>query len=112
MKPTTALAAAPRPTTLSPLPNVTLVAPPTAAPANATTSAAPTITTTAPPNECSSLLEPGDVNTIIFNSDPLDQLVFFSLKDIPSAVGSLFVTDRPWDGENFVTGEGTLEVGS
>jgi hypothetical protein len=111
MEPIGATASSPTPTNLPPVPTVTLEAPaPTMAPANATTSVMPTITTTNPPNECSSLLAPGDVNAIIFNSDPLDQIVFFSLKDIPSTVGSLFVTDRPWDGENFVTGEGTLEV--
>lgn len=68
-----------------------------------------TISPTATPNACSSL-EPGDVNVIIFNSDPVDQIVFFPLNNIPESVGSLFVTDRAWDGEKFATTEGTLEV--
>lgn len=68
-----------------------------------------TISPTATPNACSSL-EPGDVNVIIFNSDPVDQIVFFPLNNIPESVGSLFITDRAWDGEKFASTEGTLEV--
>jgi endonuclease I len=68
-----------------------------------------TMPPTATPNACSSL-EPGDVNVIIFNSDPADQIVFYTINDIPASVGSLFVTNRVWDGEGFVTEDGTLEV--
>jgi endonuclease I len=68
-----------------------------------------TLPPTATPNACSSL-EPGDVNVIIFNSDPADQIVFFPINDIPGSVGSLFVTNRAWDGEGFVAEGGTLEV--
>jgi endonuclease I len=69
----------------------------------------PTNPPTASPNECSALA-PGDVQALIFNSDPLDQIVFFPVSDIPESVGSIFVTDRAWNGTDFVTDEGTIEV--
>jgi len=74
---------------------------------------APTASPTASPNECSELL-PGDVSVIIWNSDPEDQLVLFPVSRIPEGVGSIFVTDQPWDGTQFVhtDQEGTLEVSS
>lgn len=69
----------------------------------------PTMSPTASPNECSSL-SPGDVNVVIFNSDPVDQMVFFPVSDIHESVGGIFVTDKAWNGTDFVTDEGTLEV--
>jgi hypothetical protein len=36
--------------------------------------------------------------------------VFYPLNDIPASVGSLFVTNRGWDGKGFVGDDGTLEV--
>lgn len=63
---------------------------------------------TLPPNACS-LLEPGDLQVVIMNTDPLDQLVFLPLADIDEAIQKLYVTDRAWDGNSsFVTDEGTL----
>jgi endonuclease I len=69
----------------------------------------PTNPPTATPNECSAL-SPGDISALIFNSDPLDQIVFFPVSDIPESIGSIFVTDRAWNGTDFVTDEGTIEV--
>jgi endonuclease I len=69
----------------------------------------PTNPPTASPNECSAL-SPGDVQALIFNSDPVDQIVFFPVSDIRESVGSIFVTDRAWNGTDFVTDEGTIEV--
>lgn len=66
---------------------------------------------TATPNECSAL-SPGDVHVLIFNSDPVDQMVFFPVSDVAESVGSIFVTDQAWNGTDFVTDEGTLEVRS
>jgi endonuclease I len=71
---------------------------------------APTMSPTATPNSCSGL-GPGDVHVLIFNSDPIDQIVLFPVIDIPADVGSIFVTDMAWNGTAFVTtDEGTLEV--
>lgn len=71
----------------------------------------PTNSPTATPNACSSL-EAGDVQVLIFNAgtDPTDEIVFFTVSAIPEEVGSLFVTDRAWNGTDFVTDEGTIEV--
>lgn len=91
------------------VPTVTLPEAPIATPVVNEATSVPTLGPTPSPNECS-FLEPGDVNVIIFNSDPLDQIVFFTLKDLGASVGSLFVTDRAWDGQDFVTDEGILEV--
>lgn len=63
---------------------------------------------TATPNACSAL-EPGDIQMLIWNSDPVDQMVFFPVSDVPESVGSLFVTDQSWNGTHFVGEEGTLE---
>jgi len=71
---------------------------------------APTAPPTAAPNACSELL-PGDVQILIWNASPLNELVLYPVSRIPADVGSLFVTDRAWDGTQFVdNGEGTLEV--
>lgn len=69
----------------------------------------PTSSPTATPNECSSL-EAGDIPLFLYNSDNPDQVVFFPLKDIPASVGSLFVTDNAWNGDEFLSDEGILEV--
>ena len=55
-------------------------------------------------------LSAGDISALIFNSDPIDQIVFFPVSDISESVGSIFVTDRAWNGTDFVTDEGTSEV--
>jgi endonuclease I len=71
----------------------------------------PTAPPTATPNECTSI-EPGDISIIIFNSDPTDQIVFFPVQPVRESVGSLFVTDRAWNGTAFANSdeEGTIEV--
>lgn len=69
----------------------------------------PTLAPTATPNACSALL-PGDLPVFILNSDDPDSVLFYSLADLPEELDSLFITDRPWDGEKFVGDEGTLEV--
>jgi len=69
----------------------------------------PTMPPTAAPNACSELL-PGDVQVLIWNSNDDDQIVLFPVSQILEEVGSIFVTDQAWDGEQFVGNEGTLEV--
>lgn len=71
----------------------------------------PTSSPTAEPNECADLL-PGDVQIVIWNSDPVDELVLFPVSRIVEGVGSIFVTDKAWNGEQFDPNsiEGTLEV--
>ena len=65
---------------------------------------------TATPNDCTSL-EPGDVQILMVNSDAPDQIAFFTLDIVPYGVRQLYVTDKPWDGSQFVeNGEGTLVV--
>lgn len=70
----------------------------------------PTEAPTATPNECSGL-RVGDVMVFGFNSVDPDQILFFPLFNIPSGVGSLFITNRPWNGEEILDGPGgTIEV--
>jgi endonuclease I len=71
----------------------------------------PTAPPTATPNECTNI-SPGDISIIIFNSDPTDQIVLFPIQPVDEAVGSLFITDRAWDGTEFTNSdvEGSVEV--
>jgi endonuclease I len=66
---------------------------------------------TATPNACTDL-DPGDVSILIFNSDPVDQVVLFPVVDLPASIGSLYVTDKAWNGTDFCTNEGVIEVRS
>lgn len=69
-----------------------------------------TMSPTASPNACQDV-EPGDLQIIMSNAEGQDQLAFFTLDNIPSAVGTIYVTDRPWDGTTLLdNGEGTLQV--
>lgn len=70
-----------------------------------------TMSPTATPNDCSAL-QAGDVAILIFNSDPVDQIALFPLVDISPSVGSLFITNRAWNGTDFCNNneEGTIEV--
>lgn len=70
---------------------------------------APTPSPTATPNPCRELLSPGDIPIFLVNSDDPDQVVFLPTVDINPSVGSLFLTDNPWDGEQFLSTEGTFE---
>ena len=64
-----------------------------------------------PPNKCQEL-EPGDIVVFLLTSDDPDGLAFFPLVDISPDVQSLYLTDKPWDGEQLVENgdESTLEV--
>lgn len=65
---------------------------------------------TATPNECQSL-EPGDIQIVLFNSDDPDQVAFYTLNNFPQDVGTLYVTDQPWNGTHLLeNGEGTIAV--
>lgn len=65
---------------------------------------------TATPNLCQDL-SPGDIQIILVNSDDPDQIGFFTLDNIRHGVGTIYVTDRPWNGTNFLeNGEGTIAV--
>jgi hypothetical protein len=69
-----------------------------------------TLSPTATPNACQSL-QAGDIQIIMANSDDPNQIAFFTLDEIPAAVGSIYVTDRPWDGSQLLdNGEGTVSV--
>jgi len=75
-----------------------------------TTSMTPTFSPTYSPNACQNVL-PGAVQIILVNSEAPDQLGFFALDNIPQAVDALYVTDRPWDGQQLLdNGEGTIMV--
>jgi endonuclease I len=65
---------------------------------------------TATPNECSSL-KGGDAMVFLVNSDEPDQVIFFPLVEIPATVGSLYLTDNAYLGDDkLATNEGTIEV--
>jgi endonuclease I len=65
---------------------------------------------TATPNECTSL-KGGDAMVFLVNSDEPDRVVFFPLVDIPDNVGSLYLTDNAYLGDDkLATNEGTIEV--
>mmetsp|Transcript_3551 Transcript_3551/g.9795 ORF Transcript_3551/g.9795 Transcript_3551/m.9795 type:complete len:541 (-) Transcript_3551:2455-4077(-) len=70
---------------------------------------APTAAPTATPNPCREDLEAGDIPMFLVNSVNPDQVVFLPTKDLDPALGSLFLTDNPWDGAKFLTTEGTYE---
>ena len=54
---------------------------------------------------------PGDVQILIWNASPLNEMVLFPVVRIFEEVGSIFVTDQAWDGRQFAgSGEGILEV--
>ena len=71
----------------------------------------PTPPPTATPNACLDL-GAGDVQIIIWNGSPINQMVVFPVVRVAEEVGSIFITDQAWDGTQFVAngGEGTLEV--
>lgn len=62
---------------------------------------------TATPNECSAI-QPGDIWIHALNSNRPDgdQLVITPLDYIPADVGSLYVTNKAWDGKKFIDGSG------
>lgn len=66
---------------------------------------------TATPNACSSL-KGGDAMVFLVNSDEPDQVIFFPLVKISDAVGSLYMTDNAYLGDELglATNEGTIEV--
>jgi len=64
---------------------------------------------TATPNECSDI-QPGDIWIFGFNSVDPDQLLFYPIDFIRTPVGSLYLTNKAWDGSKFLDGTGgTLE---
>jgi endonuclease I len=73
-------------------------------------SALETDSPTATPNACQSI-QPGDIQIILTNGDDPTQIAFFTLDEIPAAVGQIYVTDRPWDGSQLLdNGEGVVSV--
>jgi hypothetical protein len=61
-------------------------------------------------NACSSL-KGGDAMVFLVNSDEPDQVAFVPLVDIPDNVGSLYLTDNAYLGDDkLATNEGTIEV--
>mmetsp|Transcript_9306 Transcript_9306/g.17755 ORF Transcript_9306/g.17755 Transcript_9306/m.17755 type:complete len:228 (+) Transcript_9306:271-954(+) len=63
----------------------------------------------ATPNKCEEF-EPGDVTIFVMTSDDPDALALFPLVDIFPEVESLYVTDNAWNGDEFTTGEGTIQL--
>lgn len=96
----------------APVPSPTATAPsqssPTA-PVPSQSTLGPTSYPTVSPNACS-LLQPGDLPIFMFNSQNPDLVLFFPLAIIGASVGSLFLTDRAWNGTAFVGEEGIVEV--
>lgn len=77
---------------------------------NATTdvpSSAPTYPPS--PTACEGV-KPGDINFWIVTSGKDSAVAMFPLTNIPGTVGSLFLTDAPWNGTQFLDREGILEV--
>ena len=71
----------------------------------------PTQAPTAEPNECQALGE-GNVPFFVVNTDDPDEVIFKALTNIPEGL-ELFLTDRAWNGTQFVEGvddEGTVVV--
>lgn len=64
---------------------------------------------TAAPNACNAV-QPGDIQIILVNSGAPDQIVWFTLNEIPAGVDYLYVTDDAWDGSKFMGKEGTIKV--
>lgn len=65
---------------------------------------------TATPNLCADV-NPGDIEIILMNTEEPDQIAFFTLDNIRHGVGTIYITDRPWDGTSFrENGEGTMKV--
>ena len=65
---------------------------------------------TAAPNACSEM-DPADVVTYAFNSVDPDQIIFYPIGFVFKEVGSLFITNKAWDGTKFLPGSGqTMEV--
>jgi len=69
------------------------------------------LTTNSPtnsPNECD-MIGPGDVVFFMVNSDGgPDEVAFWNYVEIPGSL-QLYLTDRPWDGNNFVGGADTQD---
>ena len=70
--------------------------------------AIPTLPPTFSPNQCE-FYEPGDFQFWVMNSDDPDAFGIYNFNDMPEGF-ELFVTDNPWNGEEFVEQEGTLKV--
>lgn len=70
----------------------------------------PTPSPTAELNDCG-LLEPGDIFIYTVASDDPDGVGFMALEPIPGGL-DLYMTDYPWDGEQFIEqeGEGIVRV--
>jgi Endonuclease I len=65
---------------------------------------------TATPNPCSTFLGPGDIYTYLVNSDEPKSMIFYTLRDVPEVIGSLYVTDNAYNGMELLNNEGTIEV--
>jgi hypothetical protein len=72
--------------------------------------AIPTLSPTFTPNQCE-FYEPGDFQIWVMNSDDPDTVGIYAFPDMPEGF-ELFMTDNPWNGDEFVEQEGTLSVSS
>jgi endonuclease I len=70
--------------------------------------AIPTLAPTFTPNQCE-LYSPGDFVVWLMNSEEPSTLAFYSFAEMPEGF-ELFITDNPWNGEEFIEQEGTLSV--